>query len=190
VAALAVAALQLASPALGLGVGVPWPHHWPVVGQVALMLVAADGARYWLHRLSHSWQPLWRLHAVHHSPRRLYWLNVARFHPAEKALQLVVDSLPFVLIGVDELVLAGYFVFYAVNGFFQHSNCRVRLGPLNHLISGPELHRWHHSTVVAESSSNFGNNLIVWDVLFGTRFLPPDRVVADLGIEGGVASDA
>jgi hypothetical protein len=45
VAALAVAALQLASPALGLGVGVPWPHHWPVVGQVALMLVAADGAR-------------------------------------------------------------------------------------------------------------------------------------------------
>lgn len=159
-----------------------WPHRWPVVSQVVLMLVGGDLARYWLHRAFHRWPAMWAYHAVHHSPQRLYWLNVGRFHPFEKATQLALDSLPFVLVGVGDQVLAGYFVFYAVNGFFQHSNCRVRLGPLNWVISGPELHRWHHSRLVAESDHNYGNNLIVWDVLFGTRFLPPDREVGELGL--------
>ncbi len=58
--------------------------------------------------------------AVHHSPHRLYWLNVGRFHPAEKAVQYCVDVLPFVLMGVGDDVLAAYFVFYALNGFCQH----------------------------------------------------------------------
>ena len=73
-------------------------------------------------------------------------------------------------------------MFYAVNGFYQHSNCDVRLGPLNQLVSGPELHRWHHSMIPSESDSNFGNNLIVWDTLFGTHYLPVGREVGPLGL--------
>ncbi|MEL7157949.1 MAG: sterol desaturase family protein [Actinomycetota bacterium] len=164
------------------GTGGLWPHGWPTLGQVVLMLVVGDFFRYWLHRAFHADTRLWRLHAVHHSPHGLYWLNVGRFHPLEKAVQLLVDSLPFVVLGVDRRVLAGYFVFYAVNGFFQHSNCRVRLGWGNYVLSGPELHRWHHSRRIEESDHNFGNNLIVWDVLFGTRFLPSDRQVEELGL--------
>ena len=38
-----------------------------------------------------------------------------------------------------------------------------------------ELHRWHHSRLVEESNTNYGQNLAVWDVVFGTRFLPEDR---------------
>ena len=159
-----------------------WPHDLPVWLQAGLMLLAADLPRYWLHRGFHAFRPMWWFHAVHHSPHRLYWLNVGRFHPIEKATQYAVDALPFILLGVSHEVLAVYFVFYAVNGFFQHSNCRVRLGPLNYLVSGPELHRWHHSNVPGESDHNFGNNLIVWDLVFGTRFLPKDREVGSLGL--------
>lgn len=159
-----------------------WPHDWAPAAQAALMMLIADFFRYWLHRLSHRVTALWQLHAVHHSPHRLYWLNVGRFHPIEKALQYGVDALPFVLLGVAPEVLVLYFVFYAINGFFQHSNCRVALGPLNYLISGPELHRWHHSEFPTESDRNFGNNLIVWDLLFGTWFLPRDREVGRLGL--------
>ena len=158
-----------------------WPHELPVAVQAVLMLLAADFFRYWLHRAFHTYTFMWRYHAVHHSPHRLYWLNVGRFHPIEKAVQFAVDTLPFALLGVSNEVLATYFVFYAVNGFFQHSNCDVRLGPLNYIVSGPELHRWHHSEFAVESDTNFGNNLIVWDVLFGTRFLP-DREVGRLGL--------
>ncbi len=159
-----------------------WPSHWPTIAQVVLMLLVADLSRYGLHRLSHSWAPLWRLHQCHHQPGKLYWLNVGRFHPIDKSLQFAVDCLPFLLLGVSETVLAGYFVFYAVNGFFQHSNGRFRLGFLNHVIAGPELHRWHHAKNVADANCNFGNNLIVWDWLFGTRYLPADRAVGALGL--------
>ena len=38
-----------------------------------------------------------------------------------------------------------------------------------------ELHRWHHSKLMHESNHNYGGNLIVWDILFGTRWLPNDR---------------
>ena len=159
-----------------------WPHQWPIAVQALLMLLAADLLRYWLHRAAHEWPPLWRLHAVHHSPKKLYWLNVGRFHPLDKSLQYLLDALPFIVLGVSEEVLALYFVFYAINGFFQHCNIELRLGVLNYLISGPELHRWHHSRIIGESNNNYGNNLIIWDIVFGTRFLPDDRQVEALGL--------
>ena len=112
----------------GIVLGTVWPHHLPVWFQVVLMLLIADFGRYWLHRAFHKFGLMWRFHAVHHSPRRLYWLNVGRFHPIEKAVQYVFDALPFTLVGVSGDVLAGYFTFYAVNGFYQHSNCLVGLG--------------------------------------------------------------
>jgi sterol desaturase/sphingolipid hydroxylase (fatty acid hydroxylase superfamily) len=160
-----------------------WPHQWPLAVQAILMLVTAEFPRYWVHRLAHSWNPLWQFHAVHHSPHKLYWLNVGRFHPLEKALQYLFDVLPFIVLGVSENVLALYFVFYALNGFFQHCNIELRLGVLNHIISGPELHRWHHSKSIDESSTNYGNNLIIWDGLFGLRYLPANRLVGDLGLK-------
>ncbi len=163
-------------------IAVLWPHAWPSWLQAVMMVLIADFFRYWLHRACHDVPMLWRLHAVHHSPQRLYSLNVGRFHPLEKALQYLFDALPFIVLAVDPAVLALYFVFYATNGFLQHSNVRLRYGWLNYLISGAELHRWHHSHNPHESGTNFGNNTIVWDLLFGTWFLPSDRKVGALGV--------
>lgn len=159
-----------------------WPRHYPIGIQMLLMMFAADFLRYWLHLASHTYGPLWRIHAVHHSVQKLYWFNVGRFHPFDKSLQFVCDVLPFIFLGVAKEVMTLYFVVYAVNGFFQHSNVDAKLGWFNYLVSGPELHRWHHSKTIQESNNNYGNNVIVWDILFGTYFLPKDRKVADLGL--------
>lgn len=159
-----------------------WIHNSPLWMQAVAMLVVGDFFRYWLHRAFHRFQWMWRLHAVHHSPKRLYWVNVGRFHPFEQALQFVVDAFVFILLGVQAEVFSIYFVFYAVNGFYQHSNCLVRLGWLNWIVAGPELHRWHHSLDVEESNHNYGNNLILWDLIFGTRYLPKTREVNNLGV--------
>ena len=159
-----------------------WPHTWPVYFQALLMMVTADFMRYWVHRLAHEWPPLWRLHAVHHSPHKLYWTNVGRFHPFEKLIQYLFDALPFIVFGVSGEVLSLYFVFYALNGFFQHCNIELKMGFLNYIISGPELHRWHHSMLTEESNHNYGNNLIIWDLLFGTWYLPRERLVGALGL--------
>lgn len=159
-----------------------WPHSWPVWIQMLTMMFAADFLRYWLHRASHTYLPLWRIHAVHHSVQKLYWFNVGRFHPIDKSLQFLCDALPFILMGVKEEVMTLYFVVYAIKGFFQHSNVDTKLGWLNYIISGPELHRWHHSKTIRESNTNYGNNVIVWDILFRTYFLPKDREVGELGL--------
>ena len=119
---------------------------------------------------------------MHHSPQRLYWVNSARVHPFEKLAHFAVDIVPFALLGVSKEALAVYYVLWGVTGFYQHSNCDVRFGPLNYVFSGPELHRWHHSERIAESDHNFGNVLIVWDLLFGTWYLPKGTQVGTLGL--------
>jgi len=159
-----------------------WPHGPPIWLQGVLMVFAVDFPRYWLHRAAHQWDVLWRLHSVHHSVERLYWLNTARFHPLEKALQMCLDSLPFVLMGVDPAVLAIYYIAYAANGFFQHCNVLLRYGVLNYVVGSAETHRWHHSREPREANRNYGNTVIVWDLVFGTWFLPEDRDVGPLGL--------
>jgi sterol desaturase/sphingolipid hydroxylase (fatty acid hydroxylase superfamily) len=160
-----------------------WPHHWPLLAQGLLMVLLVDLMRYWVHRFAHTNPILWRLHAVHHSPDKLYWLNTARFHPLEKVLQFCFDSIPFILLGVNEYVLAFYFVCYAVNGFYQHSNVHLRLGLLNYIFSTAELHRWHHSKLLAEANHNYSNTTIVWDIVFGTYYRPHDRQMEWAGIQ-------
>ena len=137
----------------------------------------------WLHRAAHENDTLWRLHAVHHSVEQLYWLNTSRFHPIEKTMQMCLDSLPFLLMAVDERVLALYYIAYSSNGFFQHCNIELRYGPLNYIVGSAETHRWHHSRVPRESNANYGNTVIVWDVLFGTWYLPKEREVERLGLQ-------
>lgn len=159
-----------------------WPQRLPVIVQGVMMVLIIDFFRYWLHRASHNTKYLWRLHAVHHSPKKLYWLNVGRFHPIERSLQFLIDSVPFMLIGVKEEALAMYFLFFSVNGFFQHCNIYLKYGILNYVVSSAELHRWHHSRAIHESNSNYSNTTIIWDVVFGTRFLPKDREVGELGL--------
>jgi ornithine lipid hydroxylase len=158
-----------------------WPREWPVPAQALLLIISADFMRYWLHRWSHETPLLWRLHAVHHSSVRLYWLNTSRFHPIEKTLQFMLDSLPFILMGVDPHVIGFWFVLYSVNGFFQHSNIRLCFGQLSGIFSTAELHRWHHSQIPAESNSNYANVFILWDRLFGTYYRPA-REVGTLGL--------
>ena len=169
--------------ALDLPIRGIWPHAWPIWMQAVLMVLVVDLLRYWLHRAAHENDTLWRLHSVHHSVERLYWLNTARFHPLEKALQMSLDSLPFLLMQVDATVLALYYVAYATNGFFQHCNIRLRYGPLNYIVGSAETHRWHHSRLPRESNANYGNTVIVWDLLFGTWYLPKEREVDQLGLQ-------
>ena len=168
--------------ALDLPIARIWPHGWPVWAQGVLMILAVDFMRYWLHRAAHENATLWRLHAVHHSVQQLYWLNTARFHPLEKGLQMLLDSTPFLLMAVDARVLALYYVAYSTNGFFQHCNIDLRYGALNYVVGSAETHRWHHSREPREANANYGNTVIVCDLLFGTWVLPRDREVGPLGL--------
>jgi sterol desaturase/sphingolipid hydroxylase (fatty acid hydroxylase superfamily) len=165
-----------------VGGGTLWPDNWPLLLQLSLMLLIAEFGRYWVHYAAHKLPWLWRLHAVHHSPNRLYFLNAGRFHPLEKVLFQLPELVPFIVMGTNIETIALYFTFNSIHGLFQHSNIKLRSGWLNYVFSLTELHRWHHSKKIEESDRNFGNNLIVWDLLFGTYFNPTGREVEDIGL--------
>lgn len=162
-----------------------WPSSWPLVLQLVWALILGEFFLYWVHRLAHEWDWLWRFHAVHHSASRLYFLNAVRFHPVDLAISNYAPFVPLMALGASPEVLALFSLVSAVHGIFQHANLPLLLGPLNWFFSMAELHRWHHSTKLEEANSNYGQNLIVWDVVFGTRFLPKDREPPEqIGIYG------
>ena len=162
-----------------------WPESWPLVAELGLALVIAELPKYWVHRMQHTHDWLWRFHAPHHSVPRLYWLNASRFHPVDIGLDTLVGIGTLVLLGCGDYVIALFMVVGSVHGAFQHANLELRCGPLNWIFSMAELHRWHHSRVTHEANHNFGQNLIVWDIVFGTRYLPEDREPpTDVGLDG------
>jgi sterol desaturase/sphingolipid hydroxylase (fatty acid hydroxylase superfamily) len=155
----------------------------PLWLQSVAVIVVLDFCFYWMHRAKHRWRWWWRLHETHHSSRDLDWLSSVRFHPLEKILDRVLYLLPLLVLGVGEQALLVLAVVDAAVATFAHANLRVRLGPLNYVLVTPELHRWHHATDGAAQATNFGNNLSVFDWIFGTARLVRERPPA-FGLEG------
>jgi sterol desaturase/sphingolipid hydroxylase (fatty acid hydroxylase superfamily) len=173
---------------LGEGTLHLWPTHWPLLLQLPLALLVAELFVYLLHRLQHSdlppWASLaWRIHAVHHSVERLYFLNASRLHPLDSALTALVSFGPLVLLGAGPELVTLYTVITGVHSALQHSNLDLRLGPLNWVLSAAEPHRWHHSGTLAQSRANYGQVLLVWDHVFGT-WRPPAREELVVGLGG------
>ncbi len=156
-----------------------WPHQWPLALQLLLAMVVSQFGEYWAHRAMHEVPFLWRFHATHHSPKRLYWLNAGRFHPVDATFLQVVALTPLMLLGAGEELFVLYTTWVAVHGLFQHCNIHLRLGPLNYVFSMAELHRWHHSLKLEEANANYGNNLLFWDLVFGTVHYPKDQRASD-----------
>jgi ornithine lipid hydroxylase len=162
---------------------ISWPITWPIWAQVILGLVVAEFGEYWRHRLFHEWPFGWRFHSVHHSSRRLYFLNAPRFHFVDLCLAGFAAAIPLALFGATPLVAALVGIFTGLHGNWQHANVRYKLGWFNWIFAGGELHRWHHSSDIRHTNSNYGNNLIIFDVLFGTRCLPErEQDVEQLGL--------
>jgi sterol desaturase/sphingolipid hydroxylase (fatty acid hydroxylase superfamily) len=168
------------APRVGLSL---WPHSWPLLAQLPLAWVVVELFAYWPHRWLHEVPWLWRLHATHHSPERLYWLNATRAHPLEHVFRGLIGAVPLALAGATPELIALSVLSDGVIGLFQHANVDFRLGPLDYVFSAAPVHRWHHSRARAEADHNFGDSFIFWDVVFGTYYKPNRREVTELGVE-------
>ncbi|ACI99104.1 sterol desaturase family protein [Rhodospirillum centenum] len=163
-----------------------WPGGWPLAAQVALGLLVAEFGLYWAHRLAHEWPAAWRWHAVHHSVTRLWVVNTGRFHFLDSLWKTSFALVLALAVGAPKDVILWVLAITTYVGFMTHCNVDMRCGPLNWVFSTPELHRWHHSRDPAEGNRNYGENLILWDVVFGTRYLPDRRPPAGIGCDDPV----
>jgi sterol desaturase/sphingolipid hydroxylase (fatty acid hydroxylase superfamily) len=136
---------------------------------------------YWLHRLFHTgaW---WPFHAVHHSSEELDWLSSVRVHPVNEAVNNIAPVVPLLFLGFNPTVtagVAGFLTFYAI---FLHADVDWDFGPLRSVIATPVFHRWHHSKDPAAVDKNFAGLLPLWDIIFGTYYMPRDRMPCDFGV--------
>jgi sterol desaturase/sphingolipid hydroxylase (fatty acid hydroxylase superfamily) len=141
---------------------------------------------YWAHRFGHEVPFLWRFHRVHHSTRHLDWVSGFRGHPLDG---FVIAPAAGVLIvaGFSAELSGALFVVQLLTGLFLHANVRWRWRPLHRIVITPEFHHWHHADEPDAHCTNYSTFLPVWDLLFGTYFMPADRRPSVYGVQGPVA---
>ena len=160
-----------------------------VVATVAFYLSYELG--YWISHFSkHRFEFLWRFHTVHHTAESLSPLTNFRIHPVDSIITFNILAIcngitagllaftfgaaasPYVIYGTNALIL----VMAGLLGTLQHSHFWILFPrPLNRLLLSPAHHQLHHSIDPAHHNSNYGSTLAIFDWLFGTLTIPPQR---------------
>ena len=144
-------------------------------------LILYDFTTYWIHRASHKFPILWRLHRVHHSDTTMDSSTTFRFHPLELILIYQTGNIiTAALFGTDITALALYFFVLYIFFFLEHANLSYPNWINNTfglLFVMPDHHRTHHDQEQFYTDSNFADIFIIWDRIFGTfKLLPLEKM--------------
>jgi sterol desaturase/sphingolipid hydroxylase (fatty acid hydroxylase superfamily) len=177
IASVPIAASFIALPSV-------WPDSLPLWQQLLLAIFIADIGITLAHFASHRIGVLWRLHAVHHSVKRMYGFNGLMKHPLHQFIETVAGTTPLLLMGILQDVLALFVVAVVLQLLLQHSNVAYFTGPLKYLLAINVVHRFHHLKTAEEGDVNFGLFTTLTDWLIGTHFYDKTRTIGDgdLGI--------
>lgn len=154
-------------------------REMPAVLVLLLTVMASDFIGYWRHRLMHC-AALWPVHAIHHSPRAMTWLALARFHPLNRLITTLFNALFLALLGLPAWAILTNGSIRHFYGYALHADLPWSGGPLRYVFVTPLMHRWHHVRDESQAQHNFATIFSVYDRLFGTYRVPgPD--VPELG---------
>lgn len=154
----------------------------PLWGQIILLLLLSDIYMYWSHRIFHL-DFAWPIHAVHHSPKNLDWFSTKRFHPINEFFSFTLVNAIALYIGfsVESLViLAPLNTFHSA---LVHANLNWTFGKFQYVLASPVFHRWHHTGVDEGGSKNFAPTFPFLDVIFGTYYMPKDKLPENYGVD-------
>ncbi|MAD70737.1 MAG: fatty acid hydroxylase [Alcanivorax sp.] len=163
-----------------------WPHTWPFALQVVFAALILDLGIAMAHHASHRFALLWRFHAVHHSPKRLYGFNGLMKHPVHQAIETSSGVLPLLLLGIPFEVAITLPFLVTIALLCQHSNADYRTGWFKYVFANAEVHRFHHANS-ADGDVNFGLFTVLYDRMMGTFRYEPDaapRESRQIGIAG------
>lgn len=157
----------------------------PFVAQLLLTFLLLDFWRYWEHRLFHRVPVLWRLHLVHHSDTQIDVTSSERHHPFEFLLGTAVMLALIAALGLPAQAVGLYLLTATVIALYSHANLRLPASlnrRLNWLIVTPGVHAVHHSDLQAQTDSNYGTVLTLWDRLFGSYVDPANAKIPHFGL--------
>ena len=150
--------------------------------QPVVAFVLFDFIGYWAHRWYHEVPELWKFHSIHHSPEHMDWISGFRIHPMDFAL--IAPGLFFLLFaGFSPETTGVLAALQIITGLFLHANVNWKLRPLQRLIPTPEFHHWHHANDKEAHCSNYAGFLPLWDIIFGTYYMPSDKRPEKYGVD-------
>jgi sterol desaturase/sphingolipid hydroxylase (fatty acid hydroxylase superfamily) len=127
---------------------------------------------YWWHRALHASSFLWRIHQLHHSPRRIEALSAFYAHPVDSTLaNLITCFSSYILFGASPAAAAWVVLYVGLFNFYIHAD---KTSPywLGYIVQRPEMHRVHHQ--YGHHADNYG--IPLWDLLFGTWSNPTEKI--------------
>ena len=159
-----------------------------IVGSFIVLLLAAQGLGYVIHRLMHAVPWLWRLHAIHHNDTEVDVSTAYRHNPIETIITLPIVIPALILLGAPVEAAVIYQLFFIGTTVFGHSN--IYLPPrlerlLGYLIVTPDFHRNHHCSDRRFTDSNYSSIVPWFDYLFGTATRKPfeEHATMELGLD-------
>ena len=153
---------------------------YPLSVVVVILTIELQG--YWLHRLQHCVPFLWSMHSLHHSAEAMTTATGARHYWFEQAIISVIIP------GITALVFkipAGVLLFlplFSITENLAHMNAKVRFGAMALVLNNPQFHRIHHSIESRHFDKNFCKNLPIFDVIFGTAWIPGEDEFPHTGL--------
>jgi sterol desaturase/sphingolipid hydroxylase (fatty acid hydroxylase superfamily) len=151
---------------------------------VALAVLGIDAVDWLAHLANHRINPLWRLHAVHHSQEELSILTTYRTHPLVH-VSFLISAIPILAVENNTATPAVVLTVYACLGALPHANVRWTYGPFGRILISPAYHRIHHAAT-GRLDINLGTVFAIWDAL-SRRAVFPARAVRSAVIETGLA---
>lgn len=162
----------------GWGILALSPIPLPFVFEVILGVLLLDLAIYAQHVASHKIPILWRFHKVHHADRDIDVSTGIRFHPIEAALSMIYKCIIILALGPLTIAVVIFEVILNASAMFNHANLKLPQpfdAVLRLFLVTPDMHRVHHSVISAESNSNYGFFLPLWDRVFRTYIAQPQH---------------
>jgi sterol desaturase/sphingolipid hydroxylase (fatty acid hydroxylase superfamily) len=165
----------------------------PDLGWAGLVFdfVLLDLWTYAWHRANHECPLLWRFHRVHHLDQFLDTTSAVRFHPGEVLISALARAPLIIAADVPVLSLVLFDALMLLAALFHHSNVRLPRGleaALRQLVVTPSHHWVHHHVERADTNSNYGGVLTLWDRLFASW--SPHARTGDMRIGAGEDQDA
>jgi sterol desaturase/sphingolipid hydroxylase (fatty acid hydroxylase superfamily) len=147
-----------------LGLSFVLPLHWTLQCLAAVLLV--DLVRYWVHRASHRFAWMWRLHSM---PERLGAMSSARGNPFDDVVTYAPELIVLFTLGFDREVMLGLYSVIWIMPLVIHSNVDFAETRFSRFFQLPRYHLIHHAYNDGNAPThNFAELLTVWDRVFGT----------------------
>jgi sterol desaturase/sphingolipid hydroxylase (fatty acid hydroxylase superfamily) len=179
-----IAASAVALQCSHAGIGILHQLDLPIWLHWLFAIMALDLAIYWQHRAFHWSSTLFRLHQVHHSDAQFDVSLGVRFHPFELMLSMLIKFVAIAIIGPAAEVVIVFEALLSATALATHTALELpnKLDQaLRWIFVTPSMHRVHHSDRHADSMSNFGFCLSIWDRLFGSYQVVASKLPIEFG---------